>query len=141
MANYDDKFIEEISNIFNGGGDRNLSPFVQLEQVIVKDRNLLQDNDFEELCVRIESFITKEIQELREEYPNHYKGKVFDRDVYFPIDELREDELEELKEIWEIKNGVWENGHPNYMKDISMSEVKEHYKGTEFVEEDFFCNV
>jgi hypothetical protein len=141
MANYDDNFIEEISNIFNGGGDRNYSPFVQLKKLIVDDKNLLQDNDFEELCNRIETFITKELQEIRNEYSNTYEGKVFDRDVYFPIDELREEELEELKEMWEIKNGIWENGHPNYMKDISMSEVKEHYKGTEFVEEDFCCNI
>jgi len=141
MANYDDNFIEEISNIFNGEGDRNLSPFVQLEKLIVDDKRLLENNDFEELCVRIESFITKEIQELRDEYSNTYKGKVFDRDVYFPIDELREEELEELKEMWEIKNGVWDKKSTNYMRDISMSEVKEHYEGTEFVEEDFSCNV
>ena len=131
MAIYE-KFIEEISNIFNGGGDRNLSPLVLLEQLIVKDKNLLQGNDFEELCVRIEFFITKEIQEIRDEYPNHYKGRVFDRDVYFSVDELREEELEELKERYEDMVGE---------DVINVSEVKEHYEGTQFVEEDFFCNV
>ena len=54
------------------------------------------------------------------------------RDVYFEIDELTEDELEELKERYEDKNELY---------NVPINEVKEHYKGTQFVEEDFFCNV
>jgi len=137
MANYDDKFIEEISNIFNGGGDRNLSPFVQLEKLIVDEKNLLKGNDFEELAVRIEKFIMNEIQELRDENSSTYQGKVFERDVYFSVDELREEELEELKERYEDII----NPPSRYTRSVPMSEVKEHYEGTEFVEEDFFCNV
>ena len=56
----------------------------------------------------------------------------FERDEYFEINELTEDELEELKESYEIKNELY---------NVPLNEVKKYYKGIQFVEEDFFCNI
>ena len=74
----------------------------------------------------------KKLDRLGISFSDFEHQRKLERDVYFEINELTEDELEELKERYEDKNELY---------NISLNEVKEHYKGTQFVEEDFFCNV
>lgn len=60
------------------------------------------------------------------------------------VHELTENELEELRNTYfcllldsgddELLNGI------NWESDIPMSNVKAHYEGTYFVEDDFLCN-
>jgi hypothetical protein len=60
------------------------------------------------------------------------------------IDELNQDELEELRETYfdELLSTDSEAlGDITSAKQIPMSNVKQHYEGISFVEEDFFCNL
>lgn len=50
------------------------------------------------------------------------------------VHKLNEEELEELRERYIIE---FDLDHDN----ISNEEVIQHYAGTSFVEEDFFCNL
>ncbi len=46
------------------------------------------------------------------------------------VDELTQEELQELKDVLDLDTGY----------DNTMSEVKNHYRGTHFTEDDFWCN-
>jgi len=48
---------EEIASILNGWSGENVSTFINLHTLLVKEQKVISQNDFEELCIDLENFI------------------------------------------------------------------------------------
>jgi hypothetical protein len=57
------------------------------------------------------------------------------------VNELNKNELEELRTTYYIHLLECGNGDYFSASRVPMDEVKKHYEGVNFVEDDFFCNI
>lgn len=110
-------------------------------------------------CGKLKTIIIKEVyvnswssvmtSRMYKKMPAKYKKMLEDfenrsDDGYLEVDDLRQDQLEELRETYYqqlLDTDEEVLGDISSSSEIPMSNVKAHYEGIQFVNEDFFCSM